>query len=312
MSKEARDRVWAAKGFGGSQKLLLLALAEHADPSGVCWPGTEILLEKIDLSEVRFRKVLKELEEGGKIFSTATGGRKKGGYGTGNYSRYFVTVGLSKEQIAAVLTNHPKMEFDPETANLIASDVIQRVSNPTPLNRQQRVSNLTTKGVVFDNLRVSNPTNKGVENDTHNNKVEPKENRKEEPKGEGSAREFKPSPPPESCSSYSLISAAICEVSGSNPLRLSPRNFEGLKRSTAFLASLPDFKSEEALAAEVRRRYAVDVWPLDEPPNPSQIETHWFKQELILKKRENQNANTNDAAERGRRLRALAYSNPRN
>jgi hypothetical protein len=61
MSKEYRDRVWQQSKLKGGKLLVMLALAEHADAKGECWPGMPILMEKSRLTDRQIRRVLNAL-----------------------------------------------------------------------------------------------------------------------------------------------------------------------------------------------------------------------------------------------------------
>lgn len=58
--------VWGRE-LPATQKIVLLALADHADQEGVCWPGQERLATVTGLSVRTVRTTLKSLEEEGLI-----------------------------------------------------------------------------------------------------------------------------------------------------------------------------------------------------------------------------------------------------
>lgn len=67
MSFEATRSAWLETGLTALQRLVLLALADHADRENKCWPSQKRLAERTSLSERSVRKILKELEEAGRI-----------------------------------------------------------------------------------------------------------------------------------------------------------------------------------------------------------------------------------------------------
>ena len=67
MSREHRERVWQNKQLRGGKLLVMLALAEHANTDGACWPGTALLMEETRLCDRQLRRVLNELEKSGLI-----------------------------------------------------------------------------------------------------------------------------------------------------------------------------------------------------------------------------------------------------
>lgn len=89
------------KRHRGTVKLLLLALADHANDNGVCWPAVSTLADKIGETERHTRRLLKELVEAGDVLTAPGGGR-------GNTTRYAIAIGLSdkqREKLNSVLQN---------------------------------------------------------------------------------------------------------------------------------------------------------------------------------------------------------------
>ncbi|KAB8140714.1 hypothetical protein F8S13_22150 [Chloroflexia bacterium SDU3-3] len=77
MSLAVMMRVWAAPTVRGSQKLLLLALADYANGAGVCWPGLAALAQRIGEEERHCRRLLRALEGQGLIARAVGGGRAR-------------------------------------------------------------------------------------------------------------------------------------------------------------------------------------------------------------------------------------------
>ena len=65
MSVKVMGWVWDQAEIPPLQKFTLLALADHADDKGDCWPGVSGLVEKTGLSERTIHYHLKTLEENG-------------------------------------------------------------------------------------------------------------------------------------------------------------------------------------------------------------------------------------------------------
>ncbi|CAN5353365.1 hypothetical protein BH10ACI2_BH10ACI2_00070 [soil metagenome] len=61
----------------GSKLLLCLAIADHADSEGKCWPGVPLLAKKIRLGERQTKQLLKEIIVEGHVENTSGGGRGK-------------------------------------------------------------------------------------------------------------------------------------------------------------------------------------------------------------------------------------------
>lgn len=83
MSIRIMAQVWDGADLQGNKLLLLLALADHANEQGVCWPKVETLAEKARLSVRQTQRYLAELEDAGYIRRDTKGGR-------GNHAIYHV------------------------------------------------------------------------------------------------------------------------------------------------------------------------------------------------------------------------------
>lgn len=80
MSVKVMSYVWDISLFKGSDKLIMLCLADHADDAGVCWPSIETIARKSGVSPTTVKATLKKLEAGGWIvkrnqFKKADSGR---------------------------------------------------------------------------------------------------------------------------------------------------------------------------------------------------------------------------------------------
>lgn len=95
-------KVWESSKQSGSKLLLMLALADHANESGICWPGIESLAEKVRLSERHTKRLIQELIDEGEI-------EVEHGCGRGNTSMYRLLLPASKDD-AAVTVSEEKPE----------------------------------------------------------------------------------------------------------------------------------------------------------------------------------------------------------
>ena len=91
MSLKVSQYVWKHSRHRGTTKLLLLALADFANDSGICWPSAATLSEYIGETERHTRALLKKLVEDGDLIVAPGGGR-------GNTTKYGVAVGMSEGQ----------------------------------------------------------------------------------------------------------------------------------------------------------------------------------------------------------------------
>ncbi|EGQ8175198.1 helix-turn-helix domain-containing protein [Vibrio vulnificus] len=80
MSVKVMSYVWDIPSFKGSDKLVMLCLADHADDQGICWPSIDTISRKSGVSATTVKSTLKKLESGNWIakknrFKTAETGR---------------------------------------------------------------------------------------------------------------------------------------------------------------------------------------------------------------------------------------------
>lgn len=86
MSIRLMSKVWESEQLSGSLLLLLLALADHANDQGVCWPSVKTLAKKARLKERQTQYLLRELETGGYLRI------EQRGAGRGHCTHYIVHV----------------------------------------------------------------------------------------------------------------------------------------------------------------------------------------------------------------------------
>ena len=67
MSIKIMSQCWMVSGISPPQKLVLLALADHADDAGLCWPSAATISERTGLSESTTRRAIAELEKLGHL-----------------------------------------------------------------------------------------------------------------------------------------------------------------------------------------------------------------------------------------------------
>jgi hypothetical protein len=87
MSVEACRWAWLVTGVGPSAKAVLIALADHADERGHCWPSIDLLARKTELNRTTVIRSLQRLEEREVIRRR----RSKGGTST----RYDLMIGAA-------------------------------------------------------------------------------------------------------------------------------------------------------------------------------------------------------------------------
>lgn len=75
MSIHVMNRVWQESAAKGAALLLLLALADHSDDEGRCYPSITALAKKIRMSERHTQNLLRALEGTGEVHTDPGGGR---------------------------------------------------------------------------------------------------------------------------------------------------------------------------------------------------------------------------------------------
>lgn len=101
MSVKRIDAVWEHSRQKENRLLAMIALADHADDNGYCWPGASTIAKKVRCHERTVPRLVEQLEREGEVYVERGGGRRAGGEGIPN--RYIVLPGLSDRQIAHVL-----------------------------------------------------------------------------------------------------------------------------------------------------------------------------------------------------------------
>ena len=90
MSNKAQAWAWQVE-IGGVAKLVLVALADHADDKGICWPGARGLAAKCGVTERTIRANLKQLAEQGLIEAE----ERKRDDGSQASNRYYLNMEIS-------------------------------------------------------------------------------------------------------------------------------------------------------------------------------------------------------------------------
>jgi Mn-dependent DtxR family transcriptional regulator len=114
MSVKRTSACWDNETTSGNDRLAMLALADHADDNGFCWPSIKTISEKIRCSERTTIRIIQRLEELGVVYIEHSIGR-------GHSNRYIVTPGLTTEQIAATLVS--RLGKTKEEASAIAHKI---------------------------------------------------------------------------------------------------------------------------------------------------------------------------------------------
>lgn len=147
MAWQTSKRVWdfVPQNVTGSERLMLLALAEKSDEHGICWPSYAALAKMVGVNERSAIRLIDNLEKSDLIYINKQQGQN-GGRGYTNV--YFVTVGLDKSEVETTKAIHPML--------------IKGVSHNTLIGNK-RVLPVTEKGVMADIKGVTGNTRTIIE-----------------------------------------------------------------------------------------------------------------------------------------------------
>jgi hypothetical protein len=95
MSIKIMNAVWHLSKQKAALLLLMIAIADNANDDGEAWPGMHYLAQKTRMSERQTQRLVHNLEKSGELLVERGGGR-------GNAHRYFILVGKSPEEVAAL------------------------------------------------------------------------------------------------------------------------------------------------------------------------------------------------------------------
>lgn len=67
MSIKAISHIWDHANASGGELLVLLALADHANDDGACWPGISLVAKKSRMSERNVQRIIQKLQSAGQL-----------------------------------------------------------------------------------------------------------------------------------------------------------------------------------------------------------------------------------------------------
>lgn len=98
MSIKVMNWVWENSKQEGGALLTLLAMADFADDSGVCWPSASTLARKARLTPNHIFKILRQLKSDGEIKTMKPGGGRQS-------STYMILIGVSPVDGSSIMEN---------------------------------------------------------------------------------------------------------------------------------------------------------------------------------------------------------------
>ncbi len=170
MSINVMTRVWNRSRSTGAQLLLVLALADHCNDDGICWPGVNHLAQKTRMSERSVQRMIKKAENDGEVYVIRDNGRDR-------TNQYFVVVGLDPDQIIEVLTK--RLHINRSEASQVALEI--------SIKGDKVVTDIGTKKGDKPGKRVTIRARKGDRAMSPEPSINPHYEPSEEPSREGGA-----------------------------------------------------------------------------------------------------------------------------
>jgi len=140
VSVKVLARVWAHSQTAGGELLVMLALADHANDAGECWPYIGKIAEKARLSRRQVKNILPWLEELGELkIARSNGGLHRG-------HRYLICVKENGESISPVKNLPGETEFTLKgEMGFTPTEPSYRTVNNTHAKARERVSSISKK-----------------------------------------------------------------------------------------------------------------------------------------------------------------------
>lgn len=139
MSVEALAWAWKQK-LSPNEKLLLLAIADHSDNTGICWPGIQGLMEKTGMSKRNIHYALKKLSS---VVGLKTE-RRTDPYGRSLSNLYLLPIEPSRVQGL-----HPGVQKEGGEGATVAHPYLLESSNRT-INKEESLPEWLDKQVWED------------------------------------------------------------------------------------------------------------------------------------------------------------------
>ena len=139
MSFDVTKYVWKHSPHNGSELLMLLAIADHANDEGVAWPSIPTLAERCRVGKRMAIYILQKLERAGSIAIEQ-------GRGRGNSSVY--TVNMEKGAICCTLSTKGAMH---------CTNSEEKVQSVAPIT-EEKVQSVAQKGAMHCTRILRDPT----------------------------------------------------------------------------------------------------------------------------------------------------------
>ena len=99
------EHVWKNSQQSGTARLLMVALADHANDHGICWPGVERLSRWVNVTPRQVQRLTRKLVADGEIIVQLGAGR-------GNSNIYVIVIGRDEADLLNTLTLYSKVPGD--------------------------------------------------------------------------------------------------------------------------------------------------------------------------------------------------------
>ena len=133
MSVRTMARVWEDSQHGGTELLMLLAIADFADDQGTAYPSVATLAEKCRMKPRNANYILAALQESGELQVR----QNKGVNGTNRYRNVLESLGAKKVQPVAVVQSPAGVQCSALTPATECASPLQSVADKLSVNHQE-------------------------------------------------------------------------------------------------------------------------------------------------------------------------------
>lgn len=143
MSIEIMSLIWKFSKQEGTALLMLLAIADHANDEGICWPSVQTLANKCRLSKRQATRLIQKLESEGELVIDQGGGR-----GHSNLYKVTPVTGFIEDRTAKDrVTSTAPFSEETVTSEAIKGDI-----------QRERVTSMTKKDDTGDTRIIKEPS----------------------------------------------------------------------------------------------------------------------------------------------------------
>jgi hypothetical protein len=147
MSIKIMNEVWEHSKLDGTELLMLIAIADHANDDRECWPSMARLAHKCRVSERQAQRIINSIADKGELVIEVRPGR--------NYTNLFMIPELAQEKVTSRVEKVTSTAQEKVTSEAVKGDIQGikgdiAMSPEPPVNHQEPPSLADTKNVSAD------------------------------------------------------------------------------------------------------------------------------------------------------------------